>query len=513
MLYKYYILEVTMKSVFKKRIQFLFVVCIALLPISACSKVESSQVSPGRLSYTSTPFPLMAYYTRNSVNTSDVTIRVKGKTAAMDIAHTFEAGYGTKFPIFGLYPDYENRIEITDGVQTIVENITTKALQPAVSDAIVYIDNLPKADAFNQDLYWIAGSHSREWSVIAYDRKGDIRGYYAFTDKIADQVIRVFEKYGEIRIETIMDILSLEGEVYTTASDFHRYHHDVIELSNGNYVRLSHSTWGREDKVVEQTSRGEVVRDLALGTLFRDIVTTDEDREILEHIIYDDQNPYIENGRRKRISWAHCNSLVYDEDTGVMYFSLRNQGVIAVNYSEWKLIWLMVDDTIRTLDEAAPNPNLNFTKIESLQPYRVGGDALRSGPKNQHALFLFENGNLGMFDNQSLFGRGANPSGSRYVEYKIDGGHGDWVATIEREYSDSDLYSRTRSDADITGEGHLLVGWSNVKRIEEIDLDTGEVLFDMETGDAFYRMDKMPIYPYQDPNKKYAMDYNEKEGK
>ncbi len=86
---------------------------INLLPIvflTSCSNGSNHTNSPMDMMRSRTGEngnPLIEYYTRSSVNTTEVTIRVKGKTSdTMDIAHTFEAGYGTTFPILGLYPNY-----------------------------------------------------------------------------------------------------------------------------------------------------------------------------------------------------------------------------------------------------------------------------------------------------------------------------------------------------------------------------------------------------------------------
>ncbi len=76
------------------------------------------------------------------------------------------------------------------------------------------------------------------------------------------------------------------------------------------------------------------------------------------------------------------------------------------------------------------------------------------------------------------------------------------------------------SDVDFTEEGNLLMAWGNdVYRVREIDGNSistdgsGAVLLDMQINHGIYRADKMPLYPYQDENKKYSMDYNEKIGK
>ncbi len=493
---------------FKRYSLLLIVAAMHLYFFSNVYGIEANPLLNGYISQPSDELPLVAHYVIKEKNTSEITIRIKGKTQDMDIAHTFKKGYGTTFPILGLYPNYKNTIEITVGEQTITTNIATKELDYKFIKANVVKDNLPKPDPFNQDLYWLTTGDTT-YVLVAFDRKGELRYFFQY-DRYKYFGIRVFEDNGIIYVQNNNNIMTLEGEIISKVHADTVYHHDSIGLDNGNHVYLVTSQWGMEDRVIEETSSGKIVKDVTFGSLFRDIVKDKDELEILNKIIYDDDNIREENGENARSDWAHANSLVYDKKSDTMYFSLRCQGVIAVDYSKWKLIWWMADDSLHTKMHV-PDGTYNFTDIKSLDKYRVQGDAKTDGVKNQHALFLHKNGNLGMLDNNGDENR--NPLGSRYIEYKITRSSGVWTATKEKEYRDPKLYSMLRSDVDFTGEGHLLIGWSRIKQIREVDLSSGEVLFDLQPDDRFYRMDKMPLYPYQDKTKKYSMDYNEKEGK
>ncbi len=446
-------------------------------------------------------------------------MRVKGKTDDMDIAHTYPAGYGTKFPVLGLYPDYNNTIVITEGSSTTSFNYTTAALESGVGNATVITDNLGEADPFNQDLYWASYARTDGSSIIAYDRKGDIRYFYQYSSVYPYKVsINNFT----IQIEAGVGIMSVIGESIFIPSSSYSYHHDAIKLNNGNYVYLAFSTWGFEDRVIEETASGTIVKDVTFGSLFRDIVnaqsdndTKTSDLEKLNQIIYDDSNPRMVDEEEVSTDWAHANSLVYDESTDIMYFSIRHQGVIAVNYTDWTLKWFMVDDDIVTIYTGSDN-TYYLKDVVSLEPYRVGSDGETDGPQWQHALFLHSDNKLGMFDN-----RGGINGGSRYVEYSISGNNGSYTAVVSKKYEDTSLTARAMSDIDFTGDDNLLMGWGSTSqyRVREIKgstigtSGTGTVLFDMSVDSDFYRMDKMPLYPYQDESKKYSMDYNEKTGK
>ncbi len=492
---------------------YLFIFALFLTFLTSCSNFNRPQDWGGRnRSVGADGNALIEYYTRASINTSDITIVVKGKTSDMDIAHTFSAGYGTIFPILGLYPNYLNIVEITDDGVTIERQIQTEALS-GISDATVITDKLTTdADPYNQDLYWVMLNNT--WETIAYDRKGHVRYYYPSN---LSQGARIFKDDSEIKMQSDHNILSLDGSVSFKANSSYDYHHDKIKLKSGHYVTLSETTWGSEDRVIEQGSSSIVLRDLTFGSLFRKIVDVESnpdqtaDMIMLDKIIYDNSNIRKDNGTNASTDWAHCNSLVYDEDNDIMYFSLRHQAVIAVAYSEWELIWWMADDSLNTTVAVPSGYGANNLKdIKALEDYRVGGVAINDGPRNQHALFLHSNGNLGMFDNGGDDGN--RPS--RYVEYNITGSVGSFSATKEREYKDSSLFSQIMSDVDFTGDYNLLIGWSwlgggSYSRIREVDIDNGDnVLFDMQTP-VFYRMDKMPIYPYKDMIKKYSVDCND----
>ncbi len=451
--------------------------------------IASCTTTGGKTSTNTTPLSSVYYYS------TPIKIHVKGKTSDMDIIYCAVFNT-TEIPIHGLYQNYDNTVELTINGQKIVTNI--RIANQGIANATIHTDNLPAADPYNQDFYFVSRIRT-PFNFIAYDRKGYPR--YA-VDIIQHHT--VFYTNGQILIRNNNGVHDLFYKNLVSYSA----HHDSIQIDNGNYVVLVNSTWGVEDRVVELNKYGTTIRDLYFGDLFWDIVTAPGDLAILNQIIYDDKNIYQDNGANKQIDWAHANSVVYDSDEDIMYFSLRHQGVIAVDYSEWKLLWWMADDDLYTR-LLVVDGSINFTDVSSLDAYRVKGVGASDGPKNQHALFLLANGNLGMFDNQG--DESTSTEGSRYVEYAISGTHGNYTATKVREYRDPSLYSRITSDVDFTGEGNLLMTWGVPHRVREINTDFSTVLFDLQIVNAsgqMYRADKMPLYPYMDKNKAYAEDGN-----
>ena len=476
---------------------FLFV----MLLVGACSVTESE---PDRITT-----PLSFIYKLDKINIAPITVRVLGKTADMDITYTYPANYGSELAIHGMYPNYNNTILIEGNGLDITTNIRTSALPNNIKVTINRTEFV-LGDPFNQDLYFL---FERVY-LVAVDNKGDVR-YYINTSEMHPEY-RVSRLDNKIQIYGPKGIKNLLGQHTVNFALDRRNHHDAIPYGN-NFLVLANSQWGVEDKLIETTASGAIVRNLTFGKLFRDIVAPNgvgnqAEIDIMNKIIFDDKNH--PHGAK---DWAHANSLVYDEGTDILYFSLRNQAVIAVDYSEWKLLWWMADDMLDTLHPGVPNRGLNFIDLPSLEDYRVKGDALANGPKNQHALLLRQDGNLAMFDNQG--DRESSALGSRYVEYAITGNHGNYTATVAHEYRDPNpissriVYSRIMSDVDLLPNNKVLILSAVGSTIREVDLTTKDVKFDMTFNLGWvYRADKMPLYPYQDQIKVYSIDYNEKLG-
>ena len=263
---------------------------------------------------------------------------------------------------------------------------------------------------------------------------------------------------------------------------------------------LANSAWGVEDRICEVDNNGNLIRDLYVGDLIKKIVNKNGDeteKEYLKKLIFDEDNKYYSIGRKRDfpMDWAHCNSLVYDEDNDILYLSVRSLAVMAVDYSEWELIWYMADDTLDTMESY--NPYGRYLKdLKSFDPYKVLGDGNTDGPKSQHALFLISTNVIGMFDNQG--DEDINYNGSRYVEYKITGSHGNWKAEKIYEYkTDNKLYSHYISDIDFLSNGNMLLDFGNNSQIMEVNKDTKEVYYHLKFGIktwGIYRIDKMPFY-------------------
>ena len=490
----------------------LIILLITSLFILSCNN-NSTNPSALPLGITVNPYgvtPLSAVYVKASVNIAPVTVKVKGLYGDPDIIHTYPVGYGTEFEIHGMFSESDNVIEVNDGGRIITKNVTVGSLSydgtTVQKKYDVAINNLPEEKyPNNPELYFLMNANLP--FQIGISENGYVR--YCQSDYKATKLVIENKKMVLYPSYTgkNTDLLGNNIISYPTGT-----HHDTIKVNN-NYVYLSYSTWGEEDRLVEMNSSGTKLRELSFGKLIQnslDLKTYPGDEIIFKQIAFgeDVNNIYKDNnGQQKVIDWFHANSLVYDSETDILYVSSRCRGVLAINYSEWKLIWWMADETLATRVPTYIPYNIHLKNLQSLDAYRVKGDGEIDGPKNQHALFLHQNGNLGMFDNQG--DEFTNPEGSRYIEYRITGNHGNYTAQKVYEYRKTSLYSWPVSDVDFIGENYqnLLICYGfPTARILEIEKNSKNVLFRLDLPFQSYRADKMPLY--YDEGRIYSEDCN-----
>ncbi|MGL5720839.1 MAG: aryl-sulfate sulfotransferase [Brevinema sp.] len=455
--------------------------------------------------------PLSGVFRLPNSNTLPITVRVKGKNDALDIAHTYPAGYGTEFPIHGMYANYSNIIQIQQGEVTRSFRVVTQPLHERLDiKTKVFIDQLAPPDPFNQDLFFLNILSQR--ALIAYDRAGEIR--YMQRKEIYN-FIRVLHRDGEMVVQnterggdfTETDLLGRELIRITGE----KLHHDVSYTASSNMILPALSQWGWEDAMAEYTFDGQFVTKKLIGDALKKAASA-EDRPLLKKMIFDEDNIARRNGTNIRLDWAHVNGSVYNPADDTIIISLRHQGLFAFRWSTWKLLWWFADDNLE-VDRGfgygrMPRGTLTILSIPSLQKYRLKTRP-GEGPRNQHAPILKANGHIVVFDN--IGEKRKDPQGSRIAEYRLTRSG----AQLVREFRHPQkFHSRLSSDVDLTGSNseNWLILWSETypNRLTEVAPDN-TIVFDMsfETKQLFYRADKMPLYPYDNPNLKYSIDQNE----
>ena len=456
---------------------------------------------------------------------------VKGQYGEEDLIKEYYPYYGSEFEIHGMYPETTNTIIISDGENEIIKehhigkitiNNTDIKLKYDIKTNNIIIDDKYKN---NPELLFVSileennnkssnntvgiGDSWEFVGVIAISHNGYVRyinnkhTYISKLDTINNKIVLYENIEGGDKDSSISDLLGNTIVKYQSFS-----HHDTIKKGE-NYLYLSSSQFGHEDRLIEIDKNGNIINDKNFATLIYNAVKNDSNSiDVLKKIVFNEKinNVYITNNENKQLDWFHANSIVYDSNTDILYVSGRTQGVLAIDYSNWKLIWYLADNSFISKSGSSPN-NLYLKDIEALSPYRVKGDGLINGPKNQHSLFILPNGNIGMFDNQG--DETVSTNGSRYIEYKISGSFGNYTAETIYEYKDNSLYSQIMSDVDYSGEQYqnLLLCYSYPKAtILEVNKESKEVVFRLDLPFSTYRIDKMPLY--YDENRIYTEESN-----
>ncbi|HKX12633.1 MAG TPA: aryl-sulfate sulfotransferase, partial [bacterium] len=248
--------------------------------------------------------------------------------------------------------------------------------------------------------------------------------------------------------------------------DTRAFHHEVLEMGDGNLAALSLEVRSLPDYPTSDsdplapTETAAVVGDVVLEfTLSGEIL---REYKLLDMIdpyriayfslvgLYNAIFPEFPGGTR---DWSHGNALVYDSKDDAFLVSMRHQdAVIKFRRSNGELIWIM-------------GPHENWDVVE-FGPYLLAPTNLGAGffwQYHQHAPMILPNRNILLFDNGCFR---ASPfdtrlpddqNYSRAVEYRID----ESAMTIEKvwEYGEEEgLYADFVGDADyLPRTGNVLI--------------------------------------------------------
>ena len=405
--------------------------------------------------------PLTALAIFDTEEESTISVTVKGKDDATAITHEFQdAATSHMVPIYGLYADFENEVEITataaDGSQiSHTYTIQTDVLPEDISKTELQV-SIPEKMA--PGLTFFDCPHINGNYFLALDANADIRWY--LSDKSFNgSVMLTHLQNGNLLVGTGQAIPDSYNNLYgfyeiTPMGQFvksyqvYGTHHDIREKSDGNLI-VAASMEGREsqnDYIVEiDRETGEVVRDWD----FMEIIPMTE---------YDTQEPYTGG----LSNWLHNNAVWYDEANDDFIISGRHQNMIMKFDAETKEIKWILSGTVGELNEEL-RPYL-LTPVNEDFEY----------PMSQHAAMLTANGDLMLFDNRNfdVLDEDGNLDQdklySRAVRYHID----EENMTIEEiwEYGKeqkNQLYSSFGSDVDELDENHYLIDFGGMYQAED----------------------------------------------
>ena len=434
---------------------------------------------------------------------SEVNICIMNKSGKCDIDYTFGKEKYHIIPIYGLYADYNNKVDISytlsDGkkITKQVEIQTNK-----LPDDFVLPTSLKKdSSKLTNDLYFF--TPSSKGYTCAYDVNGDVR-WYLSNNAVWDNT-RLKNGHMMVSTERLVNSpyymtglyeIDLLGHIYNEYSLKGGYHHDYFELPNGNLLVAS-DDFNNEAGTVEDYI---VELDRTTGN----IIKTWDLKDVLN----------MEDGKSENWSnydWFHNNSVWYDEATNSITLSGRHQdAVINIDYTSGKLNWIIGDST----NWSSEYQKYFFTPVGKDFEWQWSQHAAMITPEGY--VFIFDNGNNKSKDSSKYVE--ATNSYSRGVMYKIDTDK----MTIEQVYEygkerGSSFYSPYISDVDYLEKNHYLIhsggivyvdgknsnqpaGFSSntTLKSDTVEVLNDKVIFEMVLPTNNYRVEKLSLYTEND---------------
>lgn len=430
-------------------------------------------------------------------------VTIEGKDKLTTIETEFAKNTKHYLPIYGLYADYNNKVDISytlsDGkkITKQVEIQTNK-----LPDDFVLPTSLKKdSSKLNNDLYFF--TPSSKGYTCAYDVNGDVR-WYLSNNAVWDNT-RLKNGHMMVSTERLVNSpyymtglyeIDLLGHIYNEYSLKGGYHHDYFELPNGNLLVAS-DDFNNEAGTVEDYI---VELDRTTGN----IIKTWDLKDILN----------MEDGKSENWSsydWFHNNSVWYDEATNSITLSGRHQdAVINIDYETGRLNWIIGDPT----NWSSEYQKYFFTPVGEDFEWQWSQHAAMITPEGY--VFIFDNGNNKSKDSSKYVD--ATNSYSRGVMYKIDPDK----MTIEQVYEygkerGSSFYSPYISDVDYLSKNHYIIhsggivyvdgknsnqpaGFSNntTLKSDTVEILNNKVIFEIVLPTNNYRVEKLSLYTEND---------------
>lgn len=435
--------------------------------------------------------PLTALIIFETNDSATITVTIKGKDEKTDITNTFTPTKKHIIPIYGLYADTKNEVIIQNGKKKKTIYIQTEKLP---KDFILPTILEKDEEELNNDLYFVTPSSTGYTS--AYDINGDVRWY--LTESFIWDIKRMSN--GNLLLSTNrlvnppyymtgLSEMNLLGKIYYEYLIPGGYHHDVVEMDNGNLLVASDHFDDQtvEDVVVEiDRTNGNIIKQIDL----KDILPVDSGNNLYT-TDYD---------------WFHNNSLWYDKKTNSITLSGRHKdAVVNINYDTLELNWILGDKS---------GWNKKYHKY-----FFERDDDQTEFQWAQHAAMILPNGNVFLFDNGNNRSKTeekvkAKDNYSRGVIYNLntDSMKVRQVWQYGKELG-SNFYSPYISDVDYIEDDHYIVhsggtsykngevqnepaGLTDVDRLKSttVEIKNDEVIFEMNLPTNTYRVEKMSLY-------------------
>lgn len=391
-----------------------------------------------------------------------VSVHISGKTKLADVDFTFSE-YRTQhiIPIYGLYPDTLNKIELRAkakdaSLQTQILELQTEPLAGKFEE-IGVITDLRNATAYQAGFNFLYRQYK-----AAYDVAGDFRWYLndlGFSYHQPDYNGHLLlPKGGYFAAAVLIYEYDYLGRVYNVYYSPYGFHHDLVGIENGNILVTGSNFDNAQDFIYEINAlTGQIENTLDLKSILQRTRSLSWIPEITDH----------EN------DWFHLNSIVSD-GMGNIVISGRNQSaVVKLSWPEGKIDWILSthNDWNEMFKKYLLNPIGNIFEWPSAQHNPTILPDYDNNPDTIDIL-LFDNG-TGRFLYDSASSQKADrvdisqPTPyTRIVHYRIN----EKTNTIEQIWQfgkelGERYYARMRGNAMLLANGNVLASFDVGKQL------------------------------------------------
>lgn len=446
--------------------------------------------------------PLTAMILFKTPVVTEVTVVVHGKEPAGDIIHTFPAETEHILPVYGLYADYANQVEVilANGERQMV-TIQTEPLHP---DVPLATSIKTTAEYMGQNIMFLTAAMRA--MPVGYDYAGDVRWYA--TRNFAFDLKRLANGHILVGTERLVKMpyftsgiyeMAMSGKIFTEYQLPSGYHHDQLQMEDGNLLILTFDYYS--------------------GTVEDECVLVDyHTGEILKKWDYKDILPQevAGSGSQTEEDWFHNNAVWYDKKTNSLTLSGRHQDIIInIDFETGALNWMLGDP------QGWPQEMVDryfFTPVGDDFEWQYEQHACMVLPDGD--IFVFDNGHYRAKDKEHYLLNSQNYS--RGVRYRINTEDRTirqiWQYGKERG---AEFFSPYISNVEYYDEGHYMVhsggiGYENGKTCDGFavtramspkhkdkvytfnaitcELLDDELVYELQVPANCYRAEKLPLY-------------------
>ncbi|MEG6616726.1 aryl-sulfate sulfotransferase [Peptococcaceae bacterium 1198_IL3148] len=448
--------------------------------------------------------PLTALIMFKTAEPVGVTVIVNGKEPAGDIRFSFSPATEHTIPVYGLYADYANKVELklTNG-ESIVLTIQTEAAPEDVKP-VTKITTTP--EYFEDNIMFVSPTSAA--MTAGYDYKGDVRWYG--TLNFAFDIKRV--RNGRLLIGTNRLVtppyhttglyeMGMIGKIYKEYRLPSGYHHDQFEMPDGNLlICTQHLPRGTVEDMLVMVDRqtGKIIKTWD----YQKVLPTD----------------VAGSGSQDAHDWFHNNAVWYDKRTNSLTLSGRHQdAIINLDFETGELNWIIGDP------EGWPQ------EMVDKYFFKPVGEGDFDWQYEQHACVMLPDGDVMVLDNGHWRAKkkenyvAAKDNFTRGVRYHIDTDKMEieqvWQYGKERG---EEFFSTYISNVEYYGEGHYMVHSGGIgkfdgetcnkppvqfrgedeKKVEfrsvTVEIKDDVVKYEMELPANFYRAEKLRLYCAED---------------